>query len=273
MPGRVIALLTDFGLHDHYVASMKGVILGLAPEVTLVDITHEIAPQDVLSAALELHACWRDFPPGSIFVVVVDPGVGTARRAVAAETGDRLFVAPDNGVLAIVLDEQPPTTVVEVTDPRYLRLPISHTFEGRDRFAPAAAWLARGAGVAALGPRVADWVRLDVPKPRTGERAVVGEILTVDRFGNLISNIAPSLLEAACGAHRPLVRVADRQMVPFVDTYGNAPAGALCALVGSSGRVEVAANGDSAARLLGVGRGARVVIAADGPALDAAGSQ
>jgi S-adenosylmethionine hydrolase len=270
MPRRVIALLTDFGVRDHYVAAMKGVILGIAPEVTLVDITHEIPPQDVLSAALELQACWRDFPRGSIFLVVVDPGVGTARRPLAAVAGECFFVAPDNGVLAPLLDEQPPSLVVELTEPRYVRRDISRTFEGRDRFAPAAAWLARGAGIDALGPRVPEWVPLDVPTPRIGERLVAGEILKVDRFGNLISNIGAQLLERVRGTGAPLVRIADRHTVPLVETYGNAPAGAPCAIVGSGGRLEVAANGDSAARLLGAGRGTRVIVAADRAALDAA---
>ncbi len=269
----IIALLTDFGVRDHYVAAMKGVILGIAPEATLVDITHEIPPQDVLSAALELHACWRDFPTGSTFLVVVDPGVGTPRRALAAAAGDSFFVAPDNGVLAMLFDERPPSIVVELTERRYLRTEISHTFEGRDRFAPAAAWLSRGTDIRALGPRVPEWAQLQVPKPRASEHAVVGEILKVDRFGNLISNIGMPLLERLRGTEAPLVRVADAQTAPLVETYGNAPAGTLCALVGSSGYLEVAASGDSAARLLNVGRGARVVVAADRAALDAAGKQ
>jgi S-adenosylmethionine hydrolase len=271
MPRPVIALLTDFGLHDHYVASMKGVILGIAPEVMLVDITHEIAAQDVLSAAIELHACWRDFPPGSIFVVVVDPGVGTPRRAIGAETANRFFVAPDNGVLTMVFDEQAPSDVVELTNAKYLRPAASRTFEGRDRFAPVAAWLSLGTEISALGAPVGDWVRLSVPTPRAGKHAVVGEILAVDRFGNLISNIGADLLEEFGRSRPPLIRLADRETVPLVGTYAEVPAGSLCALVGSSGRQEVAANGASAARMLGIARGARLVVAADGTALEAAG--
>ena len=138
----VIALLTDFGNRDHYAGTMKGVALGICPEATLVDISHEVAAGDVLAAALELAAAYRYFPGGSIFLVVVDPGVGSSRRGLAAEAGAYRFVAPDNGVLSIVFDENPPIRVVELSEARYARPTMSRTFEGRDRFAPAAAWLA-----------------------------------------------------------------------------------------------------------------------------------
>ncbi len=270
MPRPVVALLTDFGLRDHYVGAMKGVILGLAPDTVLVDITHDIAPQDVLSAALELAACWSDFPGGSIFLVVVDPGVGTPRRAIAAAAGDRFFVAPDNGVLGLVFAEQPPAVIVELTEPSYQRPIVSRTFEGRDRFAPVAGWLARGTDIRAFGPARDQYVRLDIPHPRASGRAAIGEVLKVDRFGNLISNIGAEWLARLGHAPGMLVRAGDGEAVPLVETYGVVRAGVACALVGSSGRVEVAVNGSSAAQLLGLGRGARVVLAADREALDAA---
>ena len=137
-----IALLTDFGTHDHYAGTLKGVLLSLCPEATLVDITHDIPPHDVLTAGLELAACYKYFPAGTIFLVVVDPGVGSARRGIAVDTGEFKFVAPDNGVLTLVMDETPPRKAVELTERRYARPTVSRTFEGRDRFAPAAAWLA-----------------------------------------------------------------------------------------------------------------------------------
>src|SRR5262249_25133317 len=139
----VIALLTDFGSRDHYAGTMKGVVLGICPDVTIVDITHDLAPHDVLAGALELAASYRYFPSGTIFLVVVDPGVGSTRRGIAAEAGEYRFVAPDNGVLTVALDETPPKRVVELTERRYARATVSRTFEGRDRFAPAAAWLAK----------------------------------------------------------------------------------------------------------------------------------
>ena len=137
----VIALLSDFGTRDHYVGSMKGVILGICPDVTLVDISHDVAPHDVLEGALELAASYRYFPAGTIFVVVVDPGVGSPRKGIAADTGDYRFVCPDNGLLTAVARETPPKKIVELTERRYGRPTVSRTFEGRDRFAPAAAWL------------------------------------------------------------------------------------------------------------------------------------
>src|SRR3989442_15800809 len=147
----VIALLTDFGTRDHYAGTMKGVALGICPDATLVDITHEVPAHDVLAGALELAAAYKYFPAGTIFLVVVDPGVGSARRGIAAEAGDFKFVAPDNGVLTAVLDEHAPKKIVELSERRYARPTVSRTFEGRDRFAPAAAWL--GKGIELTAPR------------------------------------------------------------------------------------------------------------------------
>src|SRR5579864_7173409 len=160
----VIALLTDFGTHDHYAGTMKGVALGICPDATLVDITHDVAAHDVLGGALELAASYKYFPTGTIFLVVIDPGVGSTRRGIAAESGDYKFVAPDNGVLTAVLDEHAPKRVVELTERRYARPSVSRTFEGRDRFAPAAAWLAKGIDVAALGRPAGAIHRLDIPR-------------------------------------------------------------------------------------------------------------
>src|SRR5438093_10073012 len=161
----VIAMLTDFGARDHYAGTMKGVALGICPDVTLVDITHEVPAHDVLAGALELAATYKFFPAGTIFLVVVDPGVGSARRGIAAEAGDWRFIAPDNGVLTLVFAENPPKKVVELTERRYARPTVSRTFEGRDRFAPAAAWLAKGIQLSALGRPLSDFQRLDVPVP------------------------------------------------------------------------------------------------------------
>src|SRR5262245_3596228 len=172
----LIALLTDFGLRDHYVGTMKGVILGICPEATCVDISHETAPQDVLGAAIELAASYRYFPSGTAFLVVVDPGVGSTRRGVAVDAGGYRFVAPDNGVLSLVLDQSPSFVAVELSEPKYARPIISKTFEGRDRFAPAAAWLATGLSLAELGPRVPSLVRLEIPSPRATEAGAEGEV-------------------------------------------------------------------------------------------------
>src|SRR5215472_13007586 len=178
----VIALLTDFGLRDHYAGTMKGVALGICPEATLVDISHELPPHDVLAGALELAASYRYFPTGTVFLAVVDPGVGSSRRGIAADTGDYKWVAPDNGVLTLVLEETPPRKVVELTERRYARPSVSRTFEGRDRFAPAAAWLAKGVELSALGRPASAVQRLEFPHSEITADSLTGEVLRVDRF-------------------------------------------------------------------------------------------
>src|SRR5476651_534089 len=185
----VIALLTDFGTHDHYAGTMKGVALTICPDATLVDISHDIDAHDVLGAALELAASYRFFPAGTIFLVVVDPGVGSTRRGIAADAGDYRFVAPDNGVLTAVLDQHPPKRGVELTERKYARPSSSRTFEGRDRFAPAAAWLAKGLDLGALGRAAGTIHHLEIPRPSLSGDRIAGEVLRVDRFGNLITNM------------------------------------------------------------------------------------
>lgn len=256
----VIALLTDFGTRDHYAGTMKGVTLGICPDVTLVDISHDVAAHDVLGGALELVAAYRYFPVGTIFLVVVDPGVGSMRRGIAAEAGDYKFVAPDNGVLTAVLDEHPPKRVVELTERRYARPTVSRTFEGRDRFAPAAAWLAKGIDLAAFGRSAGAIHRLDIPQPRTDADRIEGQVLRVDRFGNLITNIDRRTFEKLAGG--PLdIRIGPHQVSRVVSTYADACAGEVCALFGSTDHLEVAANGASAAATLDLGRGAPVHVA------------
>lgn len=266
MPRPLIALLTDFGLQDHYVGAMKGVILGLCPDAQLVDITHEISPQNILAAAFELDAAYRYFPKGTIFVVVIDPGVGSLRRALAVDTGAYRFVGPDNGVLSwVVADAAEPAAepaalprVSELTNPQYSRETISPTFEGRDRFAPAAAWLARGVDVAMFGPHLTTLVDLPRPRATRGASGVEGVVVRVDRFGNLMTNIERSLFEPGGAEWQVWV---DGCLVDLVvSAYAEAPPGALCALIGSADRLEVAVNGGSAARRLGVGPGAAVCV-------------
>src|SRR3954469_12577621 len=175
----VIALLTDFGTRDHYAGTMKGVVLGICPDVTLVDLTHDIAPHDVLGGALELAAAYKYFPAGTIFLVVVDPGVGSSRHGIAADAGGYRFVAPDNGVLTLVFKETPPKRVVELTERRYARATVSRTFEGRDRFAPAAAWLGKGIELSALGRPAGAFERLDVPLAEETADGVRGAVLRI----------------------------------------------------------------------------------------------
>jgi len=255
----VIALLTDFGLRDHYVGTMKGVVLGICPDAALVDLSHDVPPHDVLGAALELAAAYRHFPANTIFLVVVDPGVGSERRAVAVEAGGCRFVAPDNGVLSAVLEEHPPARVVELSEPRYARPTVSRTFEGRDRFAPAAAWLATGIDLGALGRGAGELRHLVIPKPLVNGTTIVGEILRVDRFGNLISNIDRSSVEPD-SLSAVEVRVGGQSIPQIVSTYAAAAPGDICALFGSTDHLEIAVNGGSAAARLGLQRGAPVHV-------------
>jgi S-adenosylmethionine hydrolase len=256
----VIALLTDFGATDHYAGAMKGVILGICPDATLVDITHDIPPHDVTAGALELAASYKYFPAGTIFVAVVDPGVGSARRGVAADTGDYRFVAPDNGVLTLVLREAPAKKIVELTERRYARPTVSRTFEGRDRFAPAAAWLAKGTQLAALGRPAADIHRLDIPVAEAGPDSIRGVVLRVDRFGNLVTNIDRKMVERFGQAGTMTIDAAGQRIERLVATYAELPADGVGALFGSTDHLELAAPSSSAAARLGLGRGAVVTV-------------
>ena len=255
-----IALLTDFGTHNHYAGTLKGVLLSLCPEATLVDITHDIPPHDVLTAAIELAACYRYFPAGTIFLAIVDPGVGSTRRGLVADTGDYRFVAPDNGVLSLVFQDSHPRKVVDLTERRYARPTVSKTFEGRDRFAPAAGWLAKGIDLTAMGRPVAQWQVLPVPQPEVTGQRLIGQVLLVDRFGNLVTNIDRKCFEQFRQGASIQVAIDGQAVEQLVTTYAEAPTGAVCALFGSTDHLEVALNGGSAAQSLNLGRGAQVRI-------------
>jgi S-adenosylmethionine hydrolase len=251
----IIALLTDFGLTDHYVAAMKGVMLGICPDAAFIDISHDIAPQDILAGALELEAVTPYLPAGTVVLAVIDPGVGSSRRAIAIEAGGRRFVGPDNGLFTLV---GPPETTVELAEPGYLRLTKSRTFDGRDRFAPAAAWLAAGVGLSKLGPRLDRTISLEVPRSARLGDTVEGAVLRIDRFGNLVSNISRDDLDQL---RSPLtIAVAGAEIAGLSSTYADAPFGRLCALVGSTDRLEISISGGSAAAARGAARGTTVRV-------------
>jgi S-adenosylmethionine hydrolase len=256
----VIALLTDFGTRDHYAGAMRGVALGICPGVTLADITHDVQPQDVLGGALELAAAFKYFPAGTVFLAVVDPGVGSARRGIAAEGGGYTFVAPDNGLLTMVFRECPPRRVVELTERRYARPTVSRTFEGRDRFAPAAAWLAKGIDLTALGRPLTAWHLLDIPEPAVTVGRIAGEVLRVDRFGNLVTNIDRRTFDKFASGGAIDITAAEHTVARLVAAYAEAEAGSICALFGSGDHLEIAVTGGSAAARLHLGRGAPVIV-------------
>ena len=254
----VIALISDFGTRDHYAGTMKGVILNICPDVTLVDITHDVPVHDVLDGALQLVAAARYFPAGTIFLAVVDPGVGSNRRGLAVEAADYRFVAPDNGVLTAVLREWQPKKVVELTDRRYARPTVSRTFEGRDRFAPAAAWLAKGTQLTALGRPAPDFHRLDIPVPVIEDSSIRGTVLRVDRFGNVVTNIDRRTLESVIKSGHMEVTIGSQSIGRLVATYADIQPGEVCALFGSTDHLELAANSESAAERLQLARGSAV---------------
>jgi S-adenosylmethionine hydrolase len=260
-----IAILTDFGCRDHYVGEMKGVIASIAPGAPLIDIAHGVPAQSIVAGALALAQSWRLFPPRTIFLVVVDPGVGTAGLPVAVQTraGAR-FVGPDNGVLSLALEEAGPARAVELRTPRYRLAPVSATFHGRDIFAPAAAHLWRGVKLEALGPLVRDGLtHLELPEPREGVDELRGEVLYVDGFGNLVSNIGRDALarfEARFPAMRLSVRIGTGAPMEILEAYGDARKGVPLATFGSFELLEIAVRDGSAARRFAAGPGAMVTV-------------
>ncbi len=260
---RIITLTTDFGLDDGYVGTLKGVILGINPRVTIVDITHAIAPQQIEEGAFVLAASAPYFPPGTIHVVVVDPGVGSTRRAIAMRVGETFFVAPDNGVLSAAIaafDSPILLQAVQLNRPTYWLPVVSRTFHGRDLFAPVAAHLSLGVPLEALGDPIDDWVRLVPHRPsRRTDGTLVARISHIDRFGNLVINIVDSVL-ANTDRRRVRLTIGGRTLEGIQGTYAEVQAGEVVALFGSSGYLEIAMRNGSAARLLQAQVGDEVVL-------------
>jgi S-adenosylmethionine hydrolase len=254
-PSGVVTLLTDFGLDDAYVGTLRGVLLAINPRARLVDLTHTVPPQDIRRASLILESAWRFFPPGTVHLAIVDPGVGTARRPIAVRAGGHYFVGPDNGLLGFCFDV-PGARAVVLSKPRYHRRPVSRTFHGRDIFAPVAAHCSRGVRLAALGPPLRSPVRLPPSGPRHRGTRVDGEVVLVDRFGNLLTNLRGRELPGS--ADRGVLRIGGARIRGLAGTYAARPRGALGAVVDSSGQIEVFVREGSARRRLGLGPGAPV---------------
>jgi len=258
-PAPIVTLTTDFGLRDPFVGVMKGVILCICPEARLVDLTHEVAPQDVLEAALALEASVGFFPAGTIHLAVVDPGVGSQRRAIGLRAGERYFVGPDNGLFTFALATSG-WAAVSLEASAY-RLPsVSSTFHGRDIFAPAAAYLAAGISLDRLGPRVADPVRLAWPECRRDGEDLVGEVVGSDRFGNLLTSVTAEHLERFDPAMAVAVLVRGRDLGRLASCYTEGRAGVPAPIMGSTGRLEVFVRNGSARIALGGERGTPVRV-------------
>jgi len=259
MANRLITFTTDFGLSDHFVGVMKGVVAGIAPAARVIDISHDVAPYSVTEAAFIIAEAWPYFPKRTVHVVVVDPGVGSARRPILAEAGGHFFIAPDNGVLSMVFDAAPHKVRI-ISNQRFMRRDISRTFHGRDVFAPAAAHLARGAQAAAFGKLIHDYIRAGIARPaRLGPASWRGTILKVDRFGNLITNFAARDFDGL-STRAFEMRAGAQRFHRLALTYAETAVGDLFVIVGSSGYIEIAANQTSAASLLGCSAGAPVEL-------------
>jgi len=243
----LVTLLTDFGVADAYVGIMRGVIHARCPGVRLADITHEIEQGNIHQGGYLLGTAWSYYPAGTVHCAVVDPGVGGDRRILAAEVDGHRFVAPDNGLLSDVFDQVKPTHVVNVESEDVMLKPVSHTFHGRDIFAPAAAALAAAAPLEKLGPATENWIHLPRLEPGASDGVLVGQVIHVDRFGNIITN-----LHAGDVPEVPRVRIAQHAIHGLQTSYGAVGEGKLLAIIGSTGRLEISANRAHAASLLGV---------------------
>ena len=259
MTAPIITLTTDFGTRDPFVGAMKGVILGIAPGVRLVDLTHEVAPHDLVEGALALEAAVGFFPPGTIHLAVVDPGVGGARRPLVLHARGYYFVGPDNGLFSFLLGV-PGWTAVCLEAPAY-RLPrVSRTFHGRDVFAPAAAYLAQGTPLGTFGPPVTDPVLIPWPTARRQGDLLVGEVVHEDRFGNLVTSVRAADLGALGPVEALVVEVEGKEVGSIVGCFADLPAGGAGALVGGGDRLEVVVREGSAAASTGARRGSRVGV-------------
>jgi S-adenosylmethionine hydrolase len=257
----VITLTTDFGYGGHFVGAMKGVILKILPEANIVDITHDIRPFDLLEGALTIAAAAPFYPAGTIHVVVVDPGVGTARRPILAEADGQFFVAPDNGVLTLVCERASAVKIRHITAVEYFLKPVSRTFHGRDIFATVAAWLGKTGQAADFGEEITDYIRLRAPIPKRSGSVVTGAILHRDRFGNLMTNLTPEDAPEMMDGTIPFrIWIGNHEVRRLVSTFSEGHPGEAVILVGSSGYLEIVVHGGSAAEMLGAGPGTEVTV-------------
>jgi S-adenosylmethionine hydrolase len=258
-----ITLLTDFGISDHFVAAMKGVMLKINPQLRLLDISHLIPPQDVRSAAFTLGQTYTQFPDGTIHLAVVDPGVGTDRKALVASAGGHFFVAPDNGLLTYVLEQENTAEVVEITEDHFFNKPVAPTFHGRDIFAPVAAWLTRDITLEKFGPPLKNPVHLKLPTlTRVRDSLIQATVLAVDHFGNLITNLKPFDVPAyTSSGDKPCKILANKREIKcFRKTFGEGEPGELMVIPGSTGYLEIVERSGSAAQTLNMGPGGLIGV-------------
>jgi S-adenosyl-L-methionine hydrolase (adenosine-forming) len=263
----IVTLTTDFGINDHFVGAVKGVILDIVPEAAIVDVTHAVQAFDVLDGAIAISQAYSYFPNGTVHMVVVDPGVGTTRRPILASSDGYHFVAPDNGVLSMVYAREERMHVRHITSEHYFRQPVSNTFHGRDIFAPVAAYLAKMVDSHKFGDEIEDYVRFAAPRPKpNGDNRLKAVVLKVDRFGNLITNVtaedAPALFSGAAGSFK--IVVGNKEVTAIHTAYAQGAQGEVFGILGSMGYLEIVANRAAAAQLTGAGKGSEVTIVLGG---------
>ena len=258
----IITLLTDFGAQDYFVGAMKGVILSLNPEATIVDITHEIPPHDIQAAAFNLLACYKDFPAGTIHLAVVDPGVGSDRRAILVKCANQFFIGPDNGLFSWISEREGKFSAWQITNEQFFRNPVSSTFHGRDVFAPVAAALSRGLAAAEVGPPLENIVMLAPLLPRPTTEAIEGSLIHIDRFGNCITDFTEEHVSEERVAAGAKLIVKGKQIGSFRRFFADQVSvkNELFMLIGSAGFVEIAVQNASAAEILSAKRGDSVLL-------------
>ncbi len=258
-PSRIITLTTDFGSQDYYVSAMKAVILGISPDVRLVDISHDLPPQDIMAGAWVLKNTAFLYPPGTIHLAVIDPGVGSNRRPVLVEVRDQLFVGPNNGLFSLVVESEE-HRVFELSNKQFWRDKVSPTFHGRDIFAPVAAWLSKGEMAEHFGRELRELTTYRWAKPIADEEGVQGWVMHIDRYGNLITNIPESFIRKYDSTSAFKIYVGNTILKSISDTFSEVPDGEAVALIGSSGMLEIAINKGNAEQMLGVEKGAPVSL-------------
>ena len=264
---RMITLTTDFGLTEHYVGAMKGVIYSINPTAQLAEITNAVQSFDVLDGALAIAQAYSYFPKDTVHVVVVDPGVGGARRPIVASIGQYFFVAPDNGVLSLVYEREERVTVRHITSEYYFRQPVSNTFHGRDVFAPVAAYLSKGVDSSKFGEEITDYVRFVAPKPKAiAPNTWKAIVLKTDKFGNLMTNITakeiPQIFDGSTSALK--ITVGKAEVTRILSNYAEGTPGELFAILGSSGFLEISTNKGAASRVAGADKGSEITVSITG---------
>ena len=260
MDRRIITLITDFGSKDGYVGTMKGVILTINPQVSLIDITHEVSPQDIFEAGFVLQNSYKFFPRHSIHLVVVDPGVGGERKALLIDTEDHLFIGPDNGVFTLIYECENINRIIELTKSNFFLPDKSSTFHGRDIFAPVAAHLSRGISVEDFGDVCNEIVTIDIPKPEITEGAITGVVLHIDNFGNLITNISEGLFRALIGEGSYKIMAGNKVTVGLKVSYSEVKKGEVLAIFGSAGYLEISAREQNAQKKLKMNKGSEIKV-------------